>query len=100
MPTLHLTHITCVTTEDDTGPDESKIEVNGEKVWQATMNDGDSHPMDVNVNFTDSAEVKLVDEDWPDSDDVLGKQTVTSGSGTMEFGRDGANYKVSYWVSS
>jgi hypothetical protein len=99
MPTLHLTKIKCIATEDWTGPDEPKIEVNGKKVWHATMNAGESHPMNVNVKFTGSASIKLVEEDSPDADDVLGKQTVKSGSGTLEFSRDGANYKLTYKVT-
>ncbi|MGW7252887.1 hypothetical protein [Streptomyces sp. NPDC054834] len=93
---IYLSTLKCNDTED-WGQDELKIEVNGRDVLTEFMDPGDKITIHQYVHFSGSATVKLVDLDYPDPDDTLGKHTVRSGSGTMKF-TNGANYELKYKV--
>jgi hypothetical protein len=106
MPKLKLKSLYCETTEDSGGPDEAYLIVNGQQVWGTqSINDREGRPVDKEVDFTTSAEIKLYDEDTAvfDKDDHLG--TVTAGSDLVgkgeqqgKFTGDGANYTLYYEV--
>jgi hypothetical protein len=106
MPKLKLKSLYCETTEDSGGPDEAYFVVNGEQVWGAqSINDREPRPVDIEIDFSTSAEIKLYDEDtgiW-DKDDHLGTVTATAdlaGQGEQQgkFTEDGANYTLYYEV--
>lgn len=107
MPKLKLKSLYCETTEDSAGPDEAYLVVNGQTVWgPQSINDPEGRPVDKEVDFTTSAEIKLYDQDAGgpfDQDDYLG--TVTAGSDLVgkgeqhgRFTGDGANYTLYYEV--
>jgi hypothetical protein len=106
MPTLRLKSLYCETTEDSAGPDEAYLIVNGKKVWGIqTINDREPRPINKDVKFSTSAEIKLYDADTGvfDKDDHLGTVTVSSklaGQGEQQgkFIEDGANYTLYYDV--
>ncbi|WP_306319780.1 MULTISPECIES: hypothetical protein [unclassified Streptomyces] len=101
MPDLHLKTLKCVTQEDLTFDDDVILKVNGDNVLFTSMDDGESYKVDQYISFTSKAVVKLYEADYNpgDDDDFLGAHTVRSGSGTLHFTRDGANYQLSYAVS-
>ena len=80
MATLTLKKIKCYKTEDWFG-DEIQIVVyaGSRKVaWKGDMDTGDIKMLgDIAVNFTGSARIQLMEEDWPDGDDDLGSVTVS-----------------------
>ena len=106
MTTLKIKSLYCETTEDNSGPDEAYLVVNGEQVWGAqSINDREPRPIDIEIDFSTSAEIKLYDEDTGifDKDDHLGTVTVTAdlaGQGEQQgmFTEDGANYTLYYEV--
>lgn len=100
---LHLTKIECVETEDWVGSDELGFSVEGDDFWRiGSMNNGDTKDLALRFPFEESITVRLIDEEIVkgDDDDVLGKKTVKSGSGVLEYTWDGAHYKVWYKVAA
>jgi len=85
------------------------LRVNGQNVWgPISLNDGQSATIDKIVDFTNSAEIKLYDQDvgsWFDTDDHLGTLTATSdqtgqGERRGKFTKDGADYTLTWEVLS
>ena len=106
MPRLKLTSLYCETTEDNAGPDEAYLVVNGKRVWgPESINDREPRPVDIEIDFSTSAKVRLYDQDtgvW-DKDDYLGEITVSAnqaGQGEQQdtFTEDDANYTLYYEV--
>ncbi len=103
---LRLLTLSCERTEDTTGADEAYLEVNGRRVWAASMNDGQHKKVDEEIEFTDSVSVALYDADGStffDSDDYLGQTRITTaeagnGEKQQRFSRDGARYVLAYQV--
>jgi len=106
MPKLKLKSLYCQTTEDSSGPDEAYLLVNGQQVWgDQSINDREGRPINKEVDFSTSAEIKLYDRDTGvfDKDDHLGTVTVSqalAGKGEQQgkFTLDGANYTLYYEV--
>lgn len=107
MTTLKLVSLECHTTEDSSGADEPYLRVNGNNVWgPISLNDGQSATINLQVDFTDSAEIKLYDQDvgsFFDTDDHLG--TLTANLGQLgqgeqrgDFNGDGASYTLVWEV--
>ncbi|MGW2340867.1 hypothetical protein [Streptomyces sp. NPDC001661] len=100
MPTIHLKTLKCIEQEDWTFHDDVVLKVNGEMALFASMDDGEKYKVDWSTSFTSKAVVTLYEADYGgDDNDFLGAHAVRSGSGTLHFTRDGANYVLSYAVS-
>jgi hypothetical protein len=104
MPTLKIKTLFCQVPEDN-GADEAYLVVNGQQIWgDKTINAGQGLPVNKQVNFVSSVDIKLFDKDGPfDKDDYLGTITVTKalkGKGEQQgkFTEDGANYTLFYQV--
>ena len=103
---LRLLTLSCERTEDTTGADEAYLEVNGRRVWAASMNDGQLRNVDEEIEFAGSVSVALYDADGStffDSDDYLGRTRITTaeadtGEKEHRFSRDGARYVLTYRV--
>ncbi len=102
---LVLKSLECHETEDWNGADEPYLTVNGKKVWNGVMNDGDIETLSIRRTVSSPAYIKLYDTDSGmfDKNDHLGTVTATSsmkGRGTMTggFTQDGANYTLYYHV--
>jgi hypothetical protein len=80
MPFLKLLALECHNTEDNTGPDEAYLRINGRRVWRGKINDGETRDLsDVNrTEFVDNCRIDLYDKDFGlgglDPDDHLGTQ--------------------------
>jgi len=80
--------------------------VNGQQVWgDQSINDREGRPINKEVDFSTSAEIKLYDRDTGifDKDDHLGTVNVSkdlAGKGEQQgkFTLDGANYTLYYEV--
>src|SRR5690348_13960577 len=76
MPSLTLTALKCLDTEDDLGSDSCRIEDLSDggtfPPLKRDLNDGETWPIGLSFPFNDSVTVKVWDEDWPDADDLLG----------------------------
>ncbi|MFC9685711.1 hypothetical protein [Streptomyces sp. NPDC056948] len=90
---IYLDSIKCNDTED-WNQDELRIEVNGKNILTEFFDPGDKVSIHQYVH-TNKATIKLIEQDGPDPDDVIGKHTVSSGSGTLKF-TNGANYTLKY----
>jgi hypothetical protein len=105
MATLRLNTLTCYETEDEFGPDEAYIKVNGDKVWgPTTMTGARDAPVNHEASFSGEATVQLWDEDRFSDDDLLGTWTVRedeAGAGEQEarFTYDRSHYKLTYEVA-
>lgn len=105
MRKLTLETLKCYETEDWTGADECRLEIFVDGVPQyplkKSLNDGQKWYLNKSYVFKNQVEVKLWDEDFPDSDDFLGKVTIDTNlqsHATASFTRDDANYKLWYTV--
>lgn len=99
MPTIKLGSLKCLNTEDNIGGDHAYIKVEGKTVWGPvrTMEEFDQN-IGTSTKFSGKVVVELWDEDDADGDDLLGQHTLSSGSGTIEFTRDGAHYTLKYSI--
>jgi hypothetical protein len=107
MPLLKLLSLYCQDQEDDTGPDEPYLLVDGKKIDCSPMSEGGSKSLShIEVfKFEGNISVRLRDEDWPDADDDLGTVVIKS-SGLddpekeleAEFRKDDAHYLLRYRV--
>jgi hypothetical protein len=104
MPTLKIKTLFCQVPEDN-GADEAYLVVDGQKIWgHQTIDVGQGLPVNKEVKFVNSVDIKLFDKDGPiDKDDYLGTITVTKalkGKGEQKgkFTEDGANYTLFYQV--
>lgn len=106
---LIITRLHCNQTEDYTGGDECRLRVyiNGCKVSDTSkdLNDGDNWYMYLpfEIDEHDAVKVTLYDKDgdhWYDRDDDLGTVKVNKNAGMHKgtFNKDGANYKLHYYV--
>ncbi len=109
MATLTISRIRCTEQEDWTGDDAIQIVVHGSSrqvVWEGAMDTGQTRELSgIEVEFSGSVRIQLMEEDWPDPDDDLGSVTVSeSGSAAVDvegrFTGDDANYTVWYRVST
>jgi hypothetical protein len=101
--------LTCYTTEDWTGPDETYLRANNLIVWGPhSMNDGQTEVLTalMPIQFQGSVRLDLYDQDGTnpaDDDDHLGYVLVTSscsglGQQTHVFNGDESNYLLRYHV--
>ena len=109
MATLTLRKIKCYAQEDWVGDDEIIVVVHGadkKNAWKGDMEKGQTRDLgNVKVDFTGSARIQLLEEDWPDGDDDLGSVTVSESSSAAvdreaRFTGDDANYTVWYRIST
>ncbi|MBL8085016.1 MAG: hypothetical protein JNN26_20510 [Candidatus Obscuribacter sp.] len=107
MPNLKLISLFCKDQEDDTGPDEPYLIIDGKKIDCSPMSEGDTRNLSqVGVfPFDGNIVVRLWDEDWPDSDDDLGTYTIKAPEQLdpereleAQFKRDDAEYYLRYKV--
>lgn len=104
MYEVDLRHLKCLETED-WGSDECllDVEVDGRQqpYLRRSMNDGDVWRLDRHFSFDDRVVVRLLEEDFPDFDDVLG-EVVVEGSPTdgrtARLTGSGASYQLRYGV--
>jgi hypothetical protein len=105
MATLTLKRLQCLEQEDWTGDDDIEIVVNGRAVWRNAMDTNQTRNLgDIAVEFTGTAQVKLMEKDW-EGDDNLGNLTVSDGySAAAErvatFTGDDAHYKLWFTVNA
>ncbi|MEG4235215.1 hypothetical protein QUA40_24385 [Microcoleus sp. Pol11C3] len=109
MTKLKLISLECHKTEDSSGADEPYLRVNGQNVWgPISLNDGQSATINDIVEFTNSTEIQLYDQDvgsWFDTDDDLGTLTanlsqIGKGEQRGKFTKDGADYTLIWEVLS
>ncbi len=108
MSNLRLISLYCDRTEDNAGPDEAYLLVNGRQVGGVnSINDKESRDLTYipPIPFSSTAEIRLFDEDTGvfDRDDALGTLTASSdqsGQGEQRgnFTEDGANYTLTWEV--
>jgi hypothetical protein len=99
---VKLVRLTCESTEDE-GEDELYLIHNGENVWSGAMNVGQSRDLGIVRPIHGQSVVDLFDEDWPDSDDFLGRVVIPEGEvgqgeKTQVFPLDEAHYTLYYKV--
>ncbi|KEI43094.1 hypothetical protein GU90_18385 [Saccharopolyspora rectivirgula] len=100
MAIIKLGTLYCYTTEDNIGGDHPYLKLDGEKVWgPVRMTDGQSERIGATHGFSGSVVVELFEEDDLDPDDLLGRHTLSEGSGKVEFARDGAHYVLDYEIN-
>jgi len=107
MPYLKLISLDCIDQEDDTGPDEPYLVINGKKIDCGSMSEGQSKSLlnEGMFKFDGNILVNLWDYDWPDSDDNLGQGRITATDAidperelTTKFKKDDAEYNLNYKV--
>ncbi|NEP17290.1 MAG: hypothetical protein F6J97_10340 [Leptolyngbya sp. SIO4C1] len=107
MANLKLISLECKKTEDWSGADEPYLRVNGNNVWgPISLNNGQSATVDRTVEFSQTAEIALYDQDvgsWFDTDDHLGTlaantDQVGQGEQRGRFNKDGADYTLTWEV--
>lgn len=105
MRQLMLDALECHKTEDSFGADECRLEIAVDGVLQPHMkkslNDGQTWSLNGSYAFRHNTEVKLWDEDSPDSDDFLGGVIIGPSVQTnaiASFNGDGARYQLTYRV--
>jgi hypothetical protein len=105
MATLTIKEVECVKKQTTVGRDQIHVHVNGTHlVGPLTMGTKDVVTLSATFNFTNSANIELIEED-PGTDDNLGTVTATAaqaGLGTLSgtFHRlSGADYHIKYSVS-
>jgi hypothetical protein len=107
MPLLKLISLTCVDQEDDTGPDEPYLIIDGKKIDCGSMSEGATQSLSsVGVfKFDGNIVVRLWDYDWPDSDDPLGQGNIKAPEQIdpereleLQFRKDDAEYYLRYKV--
>ena len=75
MAKLHLMSLVCHNTEDDSGPDDARLVVQGVTRWKRRMNDGEAVNLEETVapiEFEKRVRIDLFDDDQLDPDDHLG----------------------------
>lgn len=104
MPNLRLISLECHETEDS-GDDEAYLLVKGVKVWGNDIDEGDVADLSglPLIWFRRRARIELMDEDWPDDDDSLGRTYARRshiGQGEIEhpFTDDDARYTLTFEV--
>lgn len=107
MPHLKLVSLFCEDQEDDIGGDEPYLIIEGKKIDCAPMKEGDTKDLSqVGLfKFDGNIVVRLWDEDWPDSDDNLGMNTIKAPEQLdperelyVDFSKDDAKYILRYKV--
>ena len=103
-----LEELTCVKTEDDSGADESRLEILVDGAPEATLrnklNDGQKWELSQSYRFEDQVQVKLYDDDlgyWPDEHDFLGDVLIDTSPvshATATFTKDEAYYQLEFSV--
>lgn len=100
MATIKLTRLKVINNEDNVGCDHPYLKLDDAVVWgpQRVCEEFDID-LAVGRSFSGAVTVELWEEDDVDSDDLLGRHSLSSGSGSVEFTRDGAHYTLSYSIS-
>ncbi|TDD03543.1 hypothetical protein E1181_20295 [Saccharopolyspora terrae] len=100
MPKIKLTRLKAINNEDNVGCDHPYLKLDGDVVWgpERVCEEFDIEITDVNRSFSGSVTVELWEEDDVDGDDLLGRHSLKSGSGSVEFTRDGAHYTLGYAI--
>lgn len=113
MATLSIIRIRCAETEEwsirGDDPDEIQIVVHASRrqvVWQGAMGTRRTRELrGIEIEFSGTARIQLLEEDFPDPDDDLGSVTVSENAAAGvelegRFTRSGADYQVWYRVSA
>src|SRR5262245_56880130 len=102
MANLRLISLECIETED-AGDDEAYLRVKGIKAWGGEINSGETADLSglPLIHFNRRARIQLFDEDWPDSDDLLGttyalRSHVDQGDIEYRFTDDDAEYALTF----
>ena len=79
MRKLNLETMKCYETEDWSGPDECRLEIFVDGIFQPpplkkSLNNGQTWTLNKPYFFKNNIQIKLWDEDSPDDDDMLGKK--------------------------
>jgi hypothetical protein len=102
--TLTLQRIECLkASSDPVGGDEPYINVNGNKQWSGSMEQGSTRTINKKLKVGSVADINMFDDDpWPNPDDPIGKpNTVYQGAGDgsyTSFGNEKSNswYRLYY----
>jgi hypothetical protein len=94
--------MSCERTEDE-GADELYLICNGERIWNGDLNVGQFADLQLTRPIRGQALVDLFDEDWPDSDDFLGRIVINESEAgqpqhSQTFTLDEAHYTLHYKV--
>lgn len=102
--TIHT--LECVSTEDWSGADTCRLEISvdgdRETVFRRDLNDGNRWRLNKTFNFNRGVKVRLWDEDWSDSNDLMGEVEIGTDirrGAIATFQRDGADYRLRYSVA-
>lgn len=105
MHEANIRQLKCLETED-WGADECllDIEVDGRQTpyVRRSMEEGEVWRLGRTFSFDDRVVVRLLEEDAPDPDDVLGQETIaaaTTRGRTMRLSGSGASYELQYAVT-
>ena len=104
MAKLTLLSLTCVAQQDWFTDDDIEVEVDGDSVWQDTMETGQTRDLGgIEVDFEGSTEVRLSEKNVL-GDDNLGKVTIDEDKAgdqrVAKFEDDGTEYKLAYRVDA
>ncbi len=97
---VHLEALRCDVGHEsrDRGSDELYIKVNGTKQWEkGNVDPRELHAIDRGYDFRGHIDIELFEDDWPDDDDNLGKETLYENSkrkGKLYF----AGCRISYHI--
>ncbi|BDS10458.1 hypothetical protein [Aureispira anguillae] len=103
MNTITLKEMKCFETEDISGGDEIRLQIIVDGKSTTTLRNGDFDNQEVwtlnrSFTFSHSLQLRLHDEDWPDSDDHLGTHNLPTGitllDATLSFTEDDADYEL------
>jgi hypothetical protein len=109
LPRFHIKSIYCNATDDDIGPDEIYITLDGkyiQRIGPLIMNINENLEIREFMDFNRRVIVKLWEEDlgrWPDYPDLLGTLYITSndvseGERSTSFTGLGWDYRITYEV--
>lgn len=105
--TIRITKVQCISTEDYTGSDEIYLKTSKDTYTQykvGKLNDGESKYPDIDIPFEEYIIIYLYDEDYPDSDDLLGYISIpydkySSGYPyTKYIAKNRAKYKITFKI--
>lgn len=103
MATLELTSLTCVRKQDVTGSDEPRILVNGDVVWNGSMQkDETENLVPTNIPFADVADVKLQEMNGNNAKQIGGSVIIQDDPVSARkaiFKTSGAHYELWYKVT-
>jgi hypothetical protein len=107
MAQVKITELKCVKKQDSISPDEIRIEVDGKSIsGPHKMKKNNTLKLSATADFTDSALIKIYEEDKNSNDDYLGSHKVYANEfddGTQEAHfnfKKRADYHIKYSVTA